>query len=88
MPGKSAGDWRLLALAAACHAVVVVHSARNMQPLNARLEALGGIAGGKEGAKMAGEAEALAREWARRNYVRVVGPLVAGFAALWSSFVT
>ncbi|KAK2074861.1 hypothetical protein P8C59_009034 [Phyllachora maydis] len=54
------------AAAAACHVVILVHTAVNLQPLNARLEGLkaaGPIGRGGE------EAEAVARRWMALNLV-------------------
>lgn len=72
-------DWRLYAVSAACHLVTVVHSAVNMQPINARIDALK-----DEGAGTAEleKAEYWARRWAKLNLVRLVMPLVAGSLAL------
>ncbi|KAI1881572.1 hypothetical protein JX265_000398 [Neoarthrinium moseri] len=76
------GDWRLYALAAACHLVTVVHSAKNMQPINEKLDALKEPkAPGVDSA----EAEAYARRWIKFNSVRLVMPLIAGSVALWQT---
>lgn len=78
-------DWRLLALATACHVVTVVHSAAYLQPINARLMALEGAGleeGSVAGAADVVRAEGLARRWARLNLLRMVMPLVAGSVAL------
>lgn len=77
--GGEGGDWRLYAVSAACHLVTVVHSAVNMQPINAKIDAL------KEDGVSTAElekAEYWARKWARLNLVRLVMPLVAGSLAL------
>jgi hypothetical protein len=84
-PHKNAGDWRLFVISALCHLVTVVHSAVNMQPINARIDALKNE--GKEGEKYVGKvesdkAEELARRWAKLNLVRLVMPLVAGTLAM------
>jgi len=75
-------DWRVYILAAACHLITAVHSAVNMQPINAKIDAL------KE-PKATGVdsslAEYYAKKWARLNGVRIVMPLVAGTAALWQT---
>ncbi|KAJ9143952.1 hypothetical protein NKR19_g6656 [Coniochaeta hoffmannii] len=77
--GAAPGDWRLYAISAACHLVTVVHSAVNMQPINARIDGLR-----NEGVSTAEleKAEYWARRWARLNLVRLVMPLVAGSLAL------
>ncbi|KAF2806388.1 uncharacterized protein BDZ99DRAFT_479646 [Mytilinidion resinicola] len=75
-------DWRVYAVSALCHLATIVHSARNMQPLNDKLEALAGRAGAQE----MEEAEGVARRWASWNRVRILSPLVAGSLALWQSF--
>lgn len=70
------------AAAAACHVVILVHTAVNLQPLNARLEGLkaaGPIGRGGE------EAEAVARRWMALNLVRLVMPVLAGGLALWGA---
>lgn len=84
-PYKNAGDWRLFAVSALCHLVTVVHSAVNMQPINARIDALKNEGG--EGERYVGKvelekAEELARRWAKLNLVRLVMPLVAGTVAM------
>jgi hypothetical protein len=73
------GDWRLYAVSAACHLVTVVHSAVNMQPINAKIDGLK-----NEGVSTAEleKAEYWARRWAKLNLVRLVMPLVAGSLAL------
>ncbi|KAH8906200.1 hypothetical protein BR93DRAFT_928796 [Coniochaeta sp. PMI_546] len=76
---RVAGDWRLYAVSAACHLVTVVHSAVNMQPINAKIDALKDQ--GVSTAELE-KAEYWARRWARLNLVRLVMPLVAGSLAL------
>ncbi|KAF2733023.1 hypothetical protein EJ04DRAFT_298300 [Polyplosphaeria fusca] len=71
------GDWKLLAVAAGMHVATLVHSVVNMQPLNDRLEGLA-----KASEKELGEAEGIARKWARWNLVRLVNPAVAGVCAI------
>jgi uncharacterized membrane protein len=80
--GHPQADWRLYAVSALCHLITIIHSAKNMQPLNDRLEALAGRATEVE----MENAEAVARQWASWNRVRIVNPLVAGTLALWQSF--
>jgi len=80
---RARSDWRLFAVAAAMHLTTIVHSAVNMQPLNDKLEALGGRASVKE----LGEAESIARQWASWNRLRLVTPLIAGGLALWQSVI-
>ncbi|KAF2013032.1 hypothetical protein BU24DRAFT_494910 [Aaosphaeria arxii CBS 175.79] len=76
-------DWRFYAAAAALHLTTILHSAINMQPLNDKLEALAGRAGDKE----LGEAEGIARKWARWNLLRLVTPVVAGTLALFQQSI-
>ncbi|KAK6073673.1 hypothetical protein SCUP515_08584 [Seiridium cupressi] len=79
------GDWRLYALAAACHLVTVVHSAANMQPINVKIDALKEPKGpGVEAAK----AESYARKWIKYNTVRLIMPAVAGSVAFWQTLVS
>ncbi|KAF2218956.1 hypothetical protein BDZ85DRAFT_299185 [Elsinoe ampelina] len=78
--GGMKGDWRLFALSALCHVVNVVHSAVNLQPINARLDALGE-------AKDKGYAVEQARRWVECNKWRVVFPGVAGSLAVWQAFL-
>lgn len=73
------GDWRWYALAATCHLVTVLHSAVNMQPINAKIDGLRND--GVSTAELE-KAEYWARRWAKLNLVRLVMPLVAGTAAL------
>ncbi len=61
------------------HLATIIHSAKNMQPLNDKLEALAGRASEKE----LGEAESVARKWASWNRLRLVTPVVAGCLALY-----
>lgn len=81
-PGMTHRDWRVYALAAACHLLTAIHSAVNMQPINAKIDAL-------RESKATGVdtslAEYYARKWIRLNGVRIVMPLVAGTAALWQT---
>ncbi|KAK0744438.1 hypothetical protein B0T21DRAFT_398945 [Apiosordaria backusii] len=86
------GNWKVWGVCAVCHLVTVVHSAVNMQPLNAKLEGLSGIedkksdAGGKvvgKGGVDVGLAEWYARRWIKLNLVRALMPLVAGSLGLW-----
>ncbi|KAK8040841.1 hypothetical protein PG994_013848 [Apiospora phragmitis] len=86
------GNWKPFAIAAACHAVNVVHSAVNMQPINERIaslgkEATGGKGEDKSGAHSVGsgqveKAEEYAQRWRRLNLVRLVMPLIAGTLAM------
>lgn len=82
LSGDGGSDWRPYALSAVCHLITVVHSAINMQPLNAKLEALQEDKGGDAADK---RAEEYARRWARLNVVRMVMPFVAGSVALWQA---
>ncbi|GAB1315376.1 Monooxygenase [Madurella fahalii] len=82
---KGVADWKLYAVSAACHLVTVVHSAINMQPLNAKLEGLRWEKGNEVDGK---RAEEYARRWAKLNVVRMVMPLVAGSVALWQAVRT
>lgn len=80
--GRGAGaDWRLFAVGAVCHLITVIHSAVNMQPLNAKIDALRGHMVGVE--VDSNLAEWYARRWQKLNLVRLVMPLVAGSLALW-----
>ena len=76
------GDWRLYAFCSVCHLVTVVHSAVNMQPINAKLEALSAPKGKDEYISLA---EEYARKWIRLNTVRLITPVVAGSIALWQT---
>lgn len=79
------GDWRLYALAAACHLITVVHSALNMQPINEKLDALKEPkAPGIEASK----AESYARKWISYNTVRLIMPAAAGSLALWQTLIS
>lgn len=73
------GDWRFYAIASLCHLVTVVHSAINMQPINAQIDALREPKGRVDSAK----AEQLLRKWIKGNTVRLITPAVAGSLALW-----
>lgn len=75
-------DWRVYALAAACHLATVVHSAINMQPINAKIDALREPRATGVDSTLA---EYYARKWVKLNTVRVIMPLVAGVAALWQT---
>ncbi|KAK1773360.1 hypothetical protein QBC45DRAFT_364020 [Copromyces sp. CBS 386.78] len=83
----SGNAWKLYAISALCHLITVVHSAVNMQPINAKIEGLRrreaghGHGGGTDLAL----AEYYARKWARLNLVRLVMPAVAGSVALWTT---
>jgi hypothetical protein len=91
--GRNGADWRWYALSSVCHLVTVVHSAVNMQPINAKLEGLRYVKvkekdvddGVGDGDVDVRRAEEYARRWARLNVVRMVMPLVAGSVALWQS---
>ncbi|KZM28236.1 uncharacterized protein EKO05_0011050 [Ascochyta rabiei] len=72
-------DWKLFAVAAAMHLMTIVHSAKNMQPLNDKLEALAGRASDTE----LKEAETVAKKWASWNRLRLVTPVIAGSLALY-----
>ncbi|KAK3402387.1 hypothetical protein B0T20DRAFT_432225 [Sordaria brevicollis] len=71
--------WKAYALSALCHLITVVHSAVNMQPINAKIDGL------REGKTDLALAEYYARKWARLNLVRLVMPMVAGTVALWTT---
>jgi hypothetical protein len=75
---RTACDWRVFAFAAAVHAVTVLHSAVNMQPMNDRLEGLA-----RAGEKELRDAVPVARRWGKWNLLRLVNPAVAGSLALW-----
>ncbi|KAF2154542.1 hypothetical protein K461DRAFT_252568 [Myriangium duriaei CBS 260.36] len=78
--GSMKGDWRLFAFAAICHVANIVHSAKNLQPINAQLDAMVGT-----GEK--GQAVVLAKRWIECNKWRVAFPMVAGSLALWQAFL-
>ncbi|KAK4228653.1 cytochrome P450 [Podospora fimiseda] len=79
----SSSDWKFLAVSAVCHLITVIHSAVNMQPLNAKIDALSRDGVGKMGIKVdVSLAEHYARRWIKLNLVRVVMPAVAGSIAL------
>ena len=78
--GTVHGDWRLYALAALCHVANVVHSAVNLQPLNAKLGVLG------EGKVEDAHAEKWARSWINCNKWRIVFPFFAGGQAILQAF--
>ncbi|KAK3947068.1 hypothetical protein QBC32DRAFT_224978 [Pseudoneurospora amorphoporcata] len=85
--GSTSGNaWKYYAISALCHLITVVHSAVNMQPINAKIEGLrrGEAGHGKKGTDLA-LAEYYARKWARLNLVRLVMPAVAGSVALWTT---
>ena len=77
--GGNLGDWRIYAVSSLCHLITVVHSAVNMQPINAQIDALREPKGGVDPAK----AEKLLRRWIKGNTVRLITPVVAGSLALW-----
>ncbi|KAK3342265.1 hypothetical protein B0H65DRAFT_558597 [Neurospora tetraspora] len=79
--GSTSGQnaWKYYAYCALCHLITVVHSAVNMQPINAKIDGL------REGKTDAALAEYYARKWARLNLVRLVMPAVAGTVALWTT---
>ncbi|KAF2999867.1 hypothetical protein E8E13_007967 [Curvularia kusanoi] len=72
-------DWKLFAVAAVMHLTTIVHSAKNMQPLNDKLEALAGRASDTE----LKEAETVAKKWANWNRLRLLTPVIAGSLALY-----
>jgi uncharacterized membrane protein len=72
------GDWRFFAVAAAMHLTTIIHSAKNMQPLNDKLEALAERASDKE----LMEGENVARKWASWNRLRLITPVIAGVLAM------
>ena len=72
-------DWRLFGVAAVMHLMTIIHSAKNMQPLNDKLEALAGRASDTE----LKEAETVAKKWASWNRLRLVTPIIAGTLALY-----
>ncbi len=78
-PGGNLGDWRVYAVSSLCHLITVVHSAINMQPINAKIDALREPKGNVDPAK----AENLLRRWIQGNTVRMITPVVAGSLALW-----
>lgn len=77
----SRSDWRLYGFCAVLHAIVVVHSAVNMQPINVRLVDMGT----RTQEKKAEDGEGMLRSWAKLNLVRLVCPLIAGTVALYNS---
>ncbi|KAK4198738.1 hypothetical protein QBC40DRAFT_330405 [Triangularia verruculosa] len=87
------GNWKVWGVCAVCHLITVVHSAMNMQPLNAKLEGLSSVDdkksdGGRVTAKAGVDvslAEYYARRWIKLNLVRALMPLVAGSLGLWQS---
>ncbi|CCC05101.1 unnamed protein product [Sordaria macrospora k-hell] len=86
--GSTSGNaWKFYAISALCHLITVVHSAVNMQPINAKIEGLrrAGVEGGKNGGTDLALAEYYARKWARLNLVRLVMPALAGTVALWTT---
>ncbi|PNS14389.1 hypothetical protein CAC42_3675 [Sphaceloma murrayae] len=78
--GDMQGDWKLYTLAALCHVANVVHSAVNLQPINAKLDVLGTT-------EDKAPAVELARQWIECNKWRALFPLVAGSAAVWQAFL-
>ncbi|KUJ21257.1 uncharacterized protein LY89DRAFT_577895 [Mollisia scopiformis] len=78
-------DWRLFAIAALMHVVVIIHSAVNMQPLNDKIASLDSESKGKDTLDLG--AETLLRKWGKLNYVRIVSPLIAGTFALSQLFL-
>ena len=72
-------DWKLFAVAAVMHLTTIIHSAKNMQPLNDKLEALAGRASETE----LREAETVAKKWANWNRLRLLTPAIAGGLALY-----
>ncbi|KAF4556708.1 Hypothetical protein D9617_1g085870 [Elsinoe fawcettii] len=78
--GTMKGDWRLFALSALCHVANVIHSAVNLQPINAQLDVLGKAADKSNAVE-------LASRWIECNKWRVVFPGLAGSVALWQAFL-
>ncbi|KAF2877626.1 hypothetical protein BDV95DRAFT_602000 [Massariosphaeria phaeospora] len=78
---RARSDWRFFAVAALMHLTTILHSALNMQPLNDKLEAFAERASEKDCV----EAEAVARQWASWNLLRMVTPIIAGSLALIQS---
>lgn len=74
------GDWRLFTFAALCHVANVVHSAVNLQPINAKLDVIGT-------SDEKAPAVQLATSWINCNKWRVVFPLIAGSTAIWQAFL-
>lgn len=72
-------DWKFFAVAAVMHLATIIHSAKNMQPLNDKLEALAGRASETE----LKEAETVAKKWASWNRLRLLTPVIAGGLALY-----
>ncbi|KAK1828026.1 cytochrome P450 [Podospora conica] len=75
-------DWRVFAVSTACHLITVLHSAINLQPINAKLDALRDP---DTSMKDIGMAEYWARRWIKLNLLRLVMPVVAGSLALWQT---
>ncbi|KAI1093236.1 hypothetical protein F5B19DRAFT_154691 [Rostrohypoxylon terebratum] len=79
-PDSKLGDWRIYAFSALCHLVTVVHSAVNLQPINAKIDGLREPKSGKSDPK---QAETYVRNWIKFNTVRIITPVVAGSLALF-----
>lgn len=75
-------DWRIFAVAAFMHVVIILHSAINMQPLNDKIAALDSDTKGTLNTAGPFGAEALMRRWGKFNLVRVVAPTIAGISAI------
>ncbi|GAB7340242.1 hypothetical protein MBLNU457_6706t1 [Dothideomycetes sp. NU457] len=78
--GSLRGDWRIYAVAAACHLSSAVHTWFTMIPLNDHLDSL-------RFAQDKTKAVQWARDWMRQNRWRIVLPLVAGTAAVGQMFL-
>ncbi|KAI1134840.1 hypothetical protein F5Y05DRAFT_396580 [Hypoxylon sp. FL0543] len=74
------GDWKPYAVSALCHLITVVHSAANMQPINAKIDALREPKGQADPR----QAENYVRKWIKFNTVRLITPVVAGSLALFT----
>jgi len=80
-------DWRFFAVNAILHVSVIVHSAVNMQPLNDKLAALNGKAtdgtgSGKVLTADEGKAVEIGTSWMRKNYYRLMVPMITGVISL------
>jgi hypothetical protein len=83
-------DWKWFALGALLHVSVIVHSARNMQPLNDKLAAFARVGTDGKGTGSVkledeGRAVEIATKWIRGNYYRILIPTVTGCINLYQT---